>query len=147
VTHCLPLEEIVNAASLPRNFETGLFAGFAAAALLLAALGLFGVVSLSVLRRKREFGIRLALGATGVDIAWLELWRALLLLMAGVGMGATLSMFAARALQPLLFQTETANPVVYTVAALLLLMTTLLAAFLPVRRAVRIDPGRALREE
>jgi ABC-type lipoprotein release transport system permease subunit len=56
-------------------------------------------------------------------------------------------MFAARALQPLLFQTTTANPVVYGTAALLLFITTLMATFLPVRRAVRIDPGRTLREE
>lgn len=147
VVHCRPLEDVVKAAALPRNVGTGLFAGFAAAALILAALGLFGVVSLSVVRRRREFGIRLALGARGFDIAWLELSRALLVLVAGLSAGATPSLFAVRALQPLLFQTNTANPAVYGVAALLLFITILAAAFLPVRRAVRIDPGRTLREE
>ncbi len=137
VVHCRPLEEIVKAATLPRNLGTGLFAGLAATALL----------SLSVVRRRREFGIRLALGARGFDIAWLEVSRALLLLVAGVVTGTMLSVFAARALQPLLFQTKSANPGVYGAAALLLLITMLMAAFLPVRRAVRIDPGRTLREE
>jgi putative ABC transport system permease protein len=141
------MEDILGASTLSRRFQTSLLTGFAAASLLLASLGLFGITALSVLRRTREFGIRMALGATSANVVWLELSRGLQLLFAGIAVGVAASAFATRALQPFLFGVSSFSLAIYGAAVLVLFAVTLLAIWLPARRAARIDPTVALRYE
>ncbi|MGH9584055.1 MAG: FtsX-like permease family protein, partial [Bryobacteraceae bacterium] len=147
ISHVQTMEHILAASTLSRRFQTGLLTGFAASSLLLASLGLFGITALSVLRRTREFGIRMALGAPATSIVWLELSRGLQLLIAGILLGLGFSAFAVRALKPFLFGVVPFSIGVFAAAVLVLFAVTLLAIWLPARRAARIDPMVALRYE
>jgi putative ABC transport system permease protein len=102
ISHAQTMQQILEASTLSRRFQTGLLTGFAASSLLLASIGLFGITALSVLRRTREFGIRMALGAPATSVVWLELSRGLQLLIAGIVLGLAFSVFAVRALKPFL---------------------------------------------
>lgn len=81
------MEHLIQSATLERRFETDLLLGFSASALFLSALGLFGVASLSVTRHSREFGIRMAVGATFIDVLWLEILRNVVIVVAGLAVG------------------------------------------------------------
>lgn len=147
VTHAQTMERVLEAVTLQRRFETGLLSGFAAVALFLSALGLFGVVSLSVARRTREFGIRLAVGATGGQILRLELARMATMVIVGVLLGLLASLAVARLMAGLLYRVTPWSGEIFAVAALALTASALLAGWLPARRATRIDPANALRME
>jgi putative ABC transport system permease protein len=147
VTHVQTMERMLEAVTLQRRFETGLLSSFAAVALFLSALGLFGVASLSATRRTREFGIRLAVGATGGQIVQLELARMAVTAAVGLTVGLLVSAAAARAIAGLLFRVRPWNTEVFTAAALVLIASALLAGWLPARRAARTDPASALRAE
>ncbi len=147
VTHTQTMERLLAAVTLERRFETGLLSGFATLALFLSALGLFGVASLSAARRTREFGIRLAVGATGGQILRLELARTSAMVASGLAVGLVLSVLAARAMAALLYRVTPWNGEIFGAAALVLAAAALLAAWLPARRAGRIDPASALRVE
>jgi len=124
-----------------------LLAAFTGAALLLAALGTYGVISFAVQRRTAEFGIRLALGAQSADILRLVLGQGLRLVLVGAAFGLAGAFFAARLLAALLYRTEAVDPLSYALATGLLGLIALGAAFLPARRATRVDPMIALRAE
>ncbi len=147
VTHPQIMERLLESVTLERRFQTGLVAGFAAAALLLASLGLFGVASLSVVRRTREFGIRLALGAKGSDLLWLELSRTLMIAGAGLACGLAASLALARTVAGLLYGVTAWSPAVYGAAVVALIVPAFVAAWLPARRATKVDPMVALRYE
>ena len=147
MTYAQTVEHLLTAVTLQRRFETGLLTSFAAVALFLSALGLFGVASLSATRRTREFGIRLAVGATGSQIVRLELARTATIVVSGLAGGLLLSMAMARLMTGLLYRVTPWNGKVYAIAALALIASALLAGWLPARRAARIDPARALRIE
>jgi putative ABC transport system permease protein len=119
---------------------------FGALALLLAALGLYGVTSYAVNRRRAEIGIRLALGAAPGGVVALILRRALALIGGGILAGSLVSLWLARFVSPLLFGLQPRDPATLTAAILLLGAVGVLAAWLPARRASRIDPTRVLRE-
>jgi predicted permease len=122
-----------------------LFMAFGFAALILAAVGLYGVMAFSVSRRTQEIGVRMALGAKGVDVLRLVLqqglWQVALGILIGVGLAAGL----ASAMQALLFQVRPYDPVMFTTIALVLSATALVACLIPARRASRVDPMVALR--
>ncbi len=141
------MEHIIQSATLERRFETDLLFGFSASALFLSALGLFGVASLSVTRHSREFGIRMALGATGADVLWLEIIRNIVIVTAGLAVGLFLSFMTHRALAALLFGVSALNLNIYAAAAAVLTISAMTAVLIPALRAARMDPAIVLRDE
>ncbi len=141
------MEHIIQSATLERRFETDLLLGFSASALFLSALGLFGVASSSVMRRSREFGIRMALGATGADVLWLEIIRNIKILVAGLTVGLLSSCATHRALAALLFGVSALNLNIYGAAAAALTISAIIAVLIPALRAARMDPAVVLRDE
>jgi putative ABC transport system permease protein len=121
------------------------FFGFLAA--LLATIGLYGVISYMVTRRSGEIGIRMALGANRSDILSMVMGEAGTLLVVGLALGAVMSLFAARAASALLYGLKPDDPLTMIASALILAAAAAAASFLPARRAARLDPMAALREE
>lgn len=129
------------------RFETLLLFSFGAAALLLAMLGIYGVLSHSVVTRKQEIGLRMALGSTRARIYSLTFAEARTPVVAGVAAGLAASLLASRAIQRLLYGTQAVDPTVILMVAALFLLSAAAAAFLPARRAASVDPMEALRAE
>jgi predicted permease len=120
---------------------------FALLGLLLSGIGIYGLVAWNVTQRTREIGVRMALGATRMRVFALVMRQVAMLLAAGVMAGGVAAFFAARSIRSFLFEVQPGNPWVFLVAVLALVLVGLLAAMLPARRAVSIDPMRALRTE
>jgi ABC-type antimicrobial peptide transport system permease subunit len=120
---------------------------FAVLAVALACIGLYGVISYAVAGRTREIGVRIALGASPGDVLWLVLRKAVLLVAIGVAIGIPLSTAATTGLRGMIFGVRPVDPLSIGVATLLLAMVGPLAAFLPARRATKVDPVDALRNE
>jgi putative ABC transport system permease protein len=148
-----PIQEIVplntklaEAASTPRFF-TVLVSLFGVLALLLAMVGLYGVVSYVVNQRQREIGVRVALGAPPAGVVALMLRRGMTPVAAGLAVGLGVALAGTRLLESLLFEVSTTDPLTFVVVVALLGATGALAAYLPSRRAARVDPTVALRSE
>ena len=124
-----------------------LLAAFAGLALALGAIGIYGVIAYSVQQRSREMGVRLALGAASTDLFGLVLRQAALLALLGGTIGLLGAIASTRVLRSLLFGVTTLDPLVFLAVPLVLAAVTLLAAFLPARRATRVDPMEVLRSE
>ena len=120
---------------------------FGALALVLAAVGLYGLMSYTTARRAAEIGIRVALGASRYDVLWLVAREALLMVAGGLAAGVPLAMVAGRAVRSLLFGVPAGDPASFLLAAVVLLLVGAAAAFLPARRAAHVDPVRVLRAE
>ncbi len=141
------LSDNLSKSTRARRFSAALFGCFAALALLLAAVGIYGVVSYSVERRTREIGIRMALGAGRAGIERIVVGRALGLGGAGVLLGVAGGLAVSRLLRSLLFGVSATDPAVFVGASLFLLAVSALAGYVPARRAARVDPCVALRNE
>jgi putative ABC transport system permease protein len=141
------LEEVVAGSLERQRFLLRLLAGFALLALLLAGAGVYGVLSYTVVERVPEVGVRLAVGASPADIIRLVLGDGIRLGLIGVGIGLVGAIFAAGALRDLLFEVQPRDPLSLLAVALVLLLATLAAAWLPARRAGGVDPIKALRAE
>jgi len=124
-----------------------LFAAFAVCALLLAAIGTYGVVSYSAAQRTYEIGVRVALGATRGDILGLVIGQSLRLVLLGLGVGIVAALLLGRTLSSFLYGVSAKDPVTFAVVFLLLFSTALLAGYLPGRRAAATDAVRALRAD
>jgi ABC-type antimicrobial peptide transport system permease subunit len=124
-----------------------LFGMFAGTAVLLASIGIFGLLSFSVMQRTREIGTRLALGASHWQVLRLILKQGVVMLAAGLVFGIGAALGLTRFLSGLLFGVKANNALSYFEAGMLLLMVGLLASYLPARRAMKIDPMTALRNE
>ncbi len=140
-----PLQQIVDHAVSPRRFFVMLVASFALLGLVLASLGIYGVISYSVTRQMQEIGIRMALGATAFQVQRGVIARALRLALAGVTLGTIGSFAAAKWIASLLFGTRPTDPATFAGIVVLLCVVALFAGYLPARRASRIDPMIALR--
>lgn len=141
------LSELVSESVAQRRFTVFLLGTFAVLALLLAAIGLFGVVSYLVAQRTREFGVRMALGADRAKIYRNVLCRATLLSLSGCALGMGISLFASRALESSLYQVSRFDLPTMFLVPLMLLAVALAAAYWPARRAAKVDPMVALRYE
>ena len=141
------LQGLVDKAVSPRRFLVMLLSGFAGFALLLASLGIYALISYSVHQRTKEIGIRMALGADSWLVLRGVLTKTLRLALAGVALGTLGSFALGKWIESLLFGTTPANPAVFSGVGLLLCAVALAAAYLPARRASRIEPLQALRTE
>ena len=140
-----PIQMLVDHANSPRRFFMLLVASFAALGLLLAALGIYGVISYSVTQRTQEIGIRMALGSTMGRVQADVISRTLRLAVAGVVLGTVASFALARLIASLLFDTSPSDVVTYIGMAVALLLVAAISGYLPARRASRISPMVALR--
>lgn len=138
---------IVAKSVAPRRFQMLLVALFAAAALLLACLGIYGVVSYSVARRTQEMGVRVALGARPADLYGMVFWQGLLPVIIGLAAGLLGALALGRALASLLFEVQPGDPAALAAAAIILLAVAAAACWGPARQAVRANPVTALRIE
>src|ERR1039457_1382276 len=141
------MERRVDESLIGRRFVVLLLTTFAGLALLLAALGLYGVISYSVRMRTRELGVRLALGAQRGEVMQLVLLQGLRLALVGVILGALAALMSGRIFSSLLFKVGMLNPLPWIAAMAILVATVLLACYLPARRAASIEPMQALRTE
>ncbi|MGH8248354.1 MAG: FtsX-like permease family protein, partial [Gammaproteobacteria bacterium] len=147
ITRIRTLDEIVSDSVAQPRFRAALLGVFAAAALLLAALGIYGVVSFSTGQRTQEIGIRVALGAKPRDVLWMVLLQGLRLSAAGALLGLAGSLAVSRTLSSLLFGVSATNPATFIGVSLLLTGIAGVASFIPARRATAVDPMVALRSE
>lgn len=141
------IEERVSLALGPQQFAARILMAFAAAALFLAALGLYGVISYSVTRRTREIGIRTALGAQRGHIFRVVIGQAFRLVVVGLIAGTLAAAFLARFARSVLFEVNPFDPETFLITACVLALTALLAVCIPAWRAMRVDPLVALRSE
>ena len=145
VTGVVTLDEIVGASAAPQRFNAMLLGGFAGAALLLAAVGIGGVLAISVAQRRQEIGIRLALGAEPGTVVRMVVRQGMTLVVAGLAIGLPCAFAATRLLRTLLFETAPHDAVSFAAAAVLLCAVALVACAAPAVRAARVNPMAALR--
>ncbi len=141
------MEQIISNSLADRRFNLTLLGIFAGVALMLAAIGIYGVMSYSVTQRTREIGIRVALGAQGSDVLRLVVGQGLRLVALGVALGLLAALALTRLMKSLLYSVSATDPVTFIVIALLLTSVALLACYLPARRATKVVPLVALRCE
>ncbi len=139
--------DVVHKSMAARRFDTLLMSIFAAAALLLAAIGLYGVISYSVTQRIHEIGIRMALGAARGDVVRLLVGYGMALTIMGVVIGTAGAFGLTRLISSLLFEVPATDPLTFGAVSLSLVAVAFMASYIPSRRATRIDPIRALRCE
>jgi putative ABC transport system permease protein len=140
-----PIQAIVDHSTSPRRFFATLVALFAALGLILATLGIYGVISYSVTRQTQEIGIRMALGATRERVQLDVIYKTLRMALIGIALGTIASFAVARAISSMLFGTQPTDLITFTAMALLLSAVALAAGYLPARRASRTNPISALR--
>ena len=141
------MQEVVSASLANQRFSVILFTLFAAVALLLAAFGIYGVISYGVTQRTHEIGIRLALGAKRGEVLALIVGEAMKPALLGAVLGLSAAFVLTRLLAGLLFAVKPADPSTFALVFVLLIAVSLLACYLPARRAMRVDPIVALRYE
>ncbi len=147
VYHVAQLDEYFGRSVAIPRFATLLLTGFATVALLLACLGVYGVMSYTVVQRTREIGIRIALGAESNKILRGVLGRGLILSSLGVAIGLTVSRILAPLLSNLVYGVRATDPMIFAAASLILIAVAVLASYIPARRAAHVDPMVALRYE
>jgi ABC-type antimicrobial peptide transport system permease subunit len=147
LTHVFTMEQLVEESLGSRRFNMVLISSFAAAAVLLALLGIYSVIAFSAMQRTHEFAIRLALGATRANLLRLVLRSGVRLGLAGCVIGAIGAVFATRFLRALLFQVDPLDPAALVLATTAILVLVLAASLIPARRAASLEPMQALRSE
>jgi ABC-type antimicrobial peptide transport system permease subunit len=143
----VPMTSVLHDAVNPERFRTLLLSLFGVIAVLLASVGIYGVLAYDVSRRTRELAIRMALGAEPRTVMKMVLARGLRLAIIGLGIGVIAALAVTRLMDSLLFAVSAGDPVTFISVAILLLLTALFACYIPARRAMHVDPMVALREE
>jgi len=141
------LDQLIANSIAQKRFSVFLLGIFAAIAMILAAVGLYGVMSYTVTQRTQEIGIRIALGAQQGHVLKLIVGQGLLLTLTGITLGLIAAFVLTRLLSGLLFGVSTTDPMTFVLISMFLLVVSLLACFLPARRAAKVDPIVALRYE
>jgi putative ABC transport system permease protein len=147
ITAVQTMDEIVARSLGPRRFNLWLLGVFATLALVLASVGIYGVISYAVSQRTREIGIRLALGAAPRDVLRLVVRQGMSLALIGVALGLVAALTLTRVMKELLFNVSTTDPATFALITLLLVVVALIASYIPARRATKVDPLVALRRE
>jgi putative ABC transport system permease protein len=147
VSDILTMDQIIGRSTVDASFNATLLLGFAVLSLLLAAIGLFGVLSYIVAQRTSEIGIRIALGAQRQQVMGKVLLDGLRPALFGLGFGLAVSVGAARLLSSMLYATHPLDPAVFAAVAAMLLLVATAACVVPAWRASRLDPMQALRTE
>ncbi|MGD0442431.1 MAG: ABC transporter permease [Edaphobacter sp.] len=147
LTQIESMDQIVSEGQAPRRFNTALISAFAGAAVILALLGIYGVVAFSTAMRRQEIAIRLALGSRRSAIMGLVLVSGIRLGLAGCGVGLAAAFFATRLLRSLVFQVNVLDPAILIFATFAVLLITVLASVLPARRAASVEPMEAIRAD
>jgi len=147
VSRVQTLEQLWGVSTAPQRFNLWLFGSFAALALILAAIGIYGVMAYNVAQRTREIAIRMAMGARRSDVLRLVLTQSILPAAAGVFLGLSAALALTRLMTSLLFGLTATDPATFTAVALLLILVALAATYMPARRATQVDPLVALRYE
>lgn len=141
------MTQLVASSMASRRLSMQIIGTFACAALVLAALGLYGVLSYGASQRTREMGIRVALGARPGDVSRLVLWQGMKLAGLGIGLGVLGALGLTRIIDRLLYEIKPGDPLTFGLVTLILLGTALLACWLPARNAAKVDPMKALKNE
>lgn len=141
------MQQVLYEAAASPRFRARLFGTFALLALLLAVLGVYGVVSYATACRTQEIGVRISLGAQNRDIRGLVIRQGLWMAVAGIAVGALLSLGLTRLMASLLFGLQPGDPATHAAAAAMMLVAVVAASLVPARRAARIDPVAALKQE
>jgi putative ABC transport system permease protein len=139
------MAQVVSDASAPQRFSATVLTAFASGAMVLAAIGLYGILSFGVAQRTREIGVRLALGAGRGEVIGMVVGKGMRLTALGLAIGGAAAIGATRVMQSLLFETEPLDRWTFAVVPLVLTAVALLASYVPARRAARVDPVTALR--
>jgi predicted lysophospholipase L1 biosynthesis ABC-type transport system permease subunit len=138
------MADVVAQSNATRRFNTTLLSFLGATGLILAAIGIYGVIAFFVTQRTHEIGVRVALGASRSRVISMVVRQAVTLALVGISMGTVAAFWATRVFNTMLFQVGVRDPVVYTTAAAALLLVAVAAAWLPARRAARVEPVTAL---
>jgi putative ABC transport system permease protein len=141
------MDQVLSHSLALRNFMMFLLTLFAALALTLATVGIYGVISYAVSQRTREIGVRMALGANPVDVLRLILGEGLKLVLAGAALGTVFALFATRFISTMIYNVSATDPLIFVSVITLLAVVSLAACYVPARRAMRVDPNIALRYE
>jgi len=145
ISEIATMDQILADSLARRRLYMALMAVFSTAALLLAAVGVYGMLSYCVNRRTHEMGIRLAIGAERKDVLWLVLGEGITMALAGIAVGVAAALVLTRLMSSLLFGVSASDPITFAGVALLILLVALVASYVPARRATRVDPMVALR--
>jgi putative ABC transport system permease protein len=141
------MDQVVAEANAQPRFEMTLLSVFAGIALVLAAVGIYGVMSYIVSRRTHEIGVRMSLGASRASVVKLVVGQAMLLVFVGLAVGLLAAAWLSRWMSHMLYGVRPTDPLTFAAVALVLALVALLATYIPARRATRIDPMVALRYE
>jgi putative ABC transport system permease protein len=147
IYQALSMKEVIRVQSWFYTVFGSFFMAFGCSALFLAMAGLYGVMSFAVSRRKKEMGIRMALGAQGGQLVRLIMRRAVIQMSLGLGLGLAIGLLAAGPLQPILYKVAPRDPIVMVIVVVALAAAGFLASFLPARRVTRINPVLAISTE